>query len=345
MLIDVRITQVLPSNTFKLPIFATVEYLKLKATNNNFGYFFNDKFALPYFIGKHLWIKRLKFTEPIISIKGEEENISSQKMFLNEVINLIDKEKIADFVTHPMAQCLFKTVPDKSEFNEWGSYVLNLESIKTEQDVIKFFPNKFRTAIRKAIKDGVTVSETNDVKTVHKLINDTFKRSRSPYSPSYDFLIKIKNEIRDNSKFYLAKKGNVDVGSLVILFNKQGASALYSGMANRSYNCQNLIYFELVKDLIRLNVNKLDLGGARLVYRKDSKFAGIQLFKKGMGAEVKKGYMFTYDRSKIKKKIFYIIVRIYLFLKGQKFEGEDLKQTNKLINEYKSSQDPDIIVL
>ncbi|MBT8380669.1 MAG: hypothetical protein KJN64_15785 [Ignavibacteria bacterium] len=344
-MIDVRITQVLPANTFKLPIFATVEYLKLKATNNNFGYFFNDKFALPYFIGKHLWIKRLKFTEAIISIKGEEENISSQKMFLNEVINLIDKEKIADIVAHPMAQCLFKTVPDKSEFIEWGSYVLNLESIKTEQEVIKFFPKKFRGAIRKAIKDGVTVSETNDVNTVHKLINDTFKRSKSPYSPSYDFLIKIKNEIRDNSKFYLAKKGNVAVGSLVVLFNEQGASALYSGVANRSFNCQNLIYFELFMDLIRLNVKKLDLGGARLVYRKDSKFAGIQLFKKGMGAELKKGYTFTYDRSKIKNKIFYIIVRLYLFLKGKKFEGASLKQTNKLINEYKSSQDPDIVVL
>ena len=340
-----RITQVLPANTFKLPIFATKEFLKIKSTNNNFGYFFNNKFALPFFIEKYFGIKRLKFTESIISIKGEEENISSQKMFLNEVINLIDKEKIADIVAHPMAQCLFKTVPDKTEFIEGGSYVLNLESIKTEQDVIKFFPSKFRTAIRKAIKDGVTASETNDVKTAHKLINGTFKRERSPYSPSYDFLIKMKNEIRDNSKFYLAKKGNVAVGSLVILFNKQGASALYSGKAIKSYNCMNLLYFELFKNLIRLNVKKLDLGGARLVYRKDSKFAGIQLFKKLMGAELKKGYIFTYDRSKIKKKIFYIIVRIYLFLKGKKFEGEGFQQTNKLINEYKSSQDQDIIVL
>jgi hypothetical protein len=101
----------------------------------------------------------------------------------------------------------------------------------------------------------------------------------------------------------------------------------------------------MFKDLIRLNVKKFDLGGARLVYRKDSKFAGMQSFKKGMGAELKKGYIFTYDRSKIKKKIFYIIVRIYLFLKGKKFEGEGFQQTNKLINEYKSSQDQDIIVL
>ncbi len=94
-----------------------------------------------------------------------------------------------------------------------------------------------------------------------------------------------------------------------------------------------------------MNVKKLDLGGARLVYRKDSKFAGIQLFKKLMGAELKKGYIFTYDRSKIKKKIFYIIVHIYMFLKGKKFEGEAVQQINKLINEYKSSQDQDIIVL
>jgi lipid II:glycine glycyltransferase (peptidoglycan interpeptide bridge formation enzyme) len=341
----VRITQVLPANTFKLPIFATVEYLKLKATNNNFGYFFNDKFALPYFIGKYLGIKRLKFTEAIISIKGEEENISSQKIFLNEVINLIDKEKIADFVAHPMAHCLFKTVPDKSEFIEWGSYILNLESIKTEQDVIYFFPGKFRNQIKKAIKDGVTVSETNDVKTVHKLINDTFKRQRSPHSPSYDFLSNIKNEMRNNSKFYLAKKGNVAVGSLVILFNEQGAFNLYAGSAIKSYNCMNLLYFNFIKDMIRLNIKKFDLMGARLVYRKDSKFAGIQNFKNGMGGELKKGYMFIYDRSKIKKKIFYIIVYIYLFLTGKKFEGEGVQQINKLINEYKSSQDPDIVVL
>lgn len=342
---DVRITQVLPDNTFKLPIFASVEYLKLKATNNNFGYFFNDKFALPYFIGKYFGIKRLKFTESIISVEGEEENISSQKMFLNEVINLIDKEKITDFVSSPMAQCLFMTVPDKSEFIEWGSYVLNLESIKTDKDVINFFPSNFRNKIKKAIKDGVTATETNDIKTVHKLINGTFKRSRSPYTPSYDFLIKIKNELRDNSKFYLAKKGNVVIGSLVILFNKQGASALYSGSAIRTYGCMNLIFYEAIKDLKRLNIKKLDRGGARLIYRKDSKFAGIQSFKKGMGAELKKGYIFTYDRSKIKKKIFYIMVRTYLFLKGKKFEGEIVQQTKKLINEYKSSKDEDIIVL
>ena len=345
MLTNVRITQVLPSNTFKLPIFATVEYLKLKATNNNFGYFFNDKFALPFFIGKHLWIKRLKFTEPIISIKGEEENISSQKMFLNEVINLIDKEKIADFVAHPMAQCLFKTVPDKSEFNEWGSYVLNLESIKTEQDVIKFFPSKFRTAIRKAIKDGVTVSETNDVKTVHKLINDTFKRQRSPYSPSYDFLSNIKNEMRDNSKFYLAKKGNAVVGSLVILFNKQGASNLYAGSAIKSYNCMNLLYFKAIKDLIRLNIKKFDLMGVRLVYRKDSKFAGIQRFKKGMGGALSRGFIFSYTLNKINYKIFNMAVYIYCHLKGNMYQKDVIEQTKKLEKEFELSHTSEIVKL
>jgi hypothetical protein len=275
MLTDVRITQVLPANTFKLPIFATPEFLKSKVAKNNFGYFYNNKFALPFFVNSYFFIKRLKFTEAVIAIEGEEENISAQKIFLDKVISLIASEKIADFIVSPMAHCLFKTIPENSEFIEWGSYVLNFETVKTEDDVINSFPKNFRNQIKRAIKDGVTACETDDLKTVHKLINDTFKRQRSPYSPSYDFLIKIKNELQGNSKFYLAKKGNEAVGALLLLFNEQGAIGLYSGSAVKTYNCMNLINFEVMKDLMSLNVKKHFLGGARLIFKRDSKFAGI----------------------------------------------------------------------
>jgi hypothetical protein len=341
----IRVAQSLPIDSFNLPIFATSEFLKLKAKKNNYGYFYNDNFALPFFIRSIFGIKRLKFTESILSIEGKEENVKAQKSFLDGIIQVIEKDKIADFIDPPAAQCIFKTVPDKSEAIEWGSYVLDSDSVNYEDDVINLFPKNFRNQIRKAVKNGVTVTETDDIRTVYEIISDTFTRQRSPYSPSYEFLLEVKNKMPNNSKFYLAKKDNEAVGTLVLLYNDHGASGLYSGSAVKTYNCMNLIHYKVMEDLEKLNINKHYLGGARPLYLKDSKFAGIQLFKKGMGAKLERGYIFVYERSKFRKKLFYLILHIYLFLTGKKFDGNVVEQIKSLEKEFKSSNNSNIIIL
>jgi hypothetical protein len=64
-----------------------------------------------------------------------------------------------------------------------------------------------------------------------------------------------------------------------------------------------------------------------------------------MGAELRRGYTFTYAPSRIKKKIFCIIVCFYMLLTGKKYEGNVIQQIRKLKSEYKSSKDQNIVIL
>jgi hypothetical protein len=343
----ITITQYLPSDKFHLSVFASVEFLKLKAGSNEYGYFCNDRFALPFFIEKYLHIKRLKFTEAVIKNIELNSEISEQKNFLNDVIELIKKDKIADFIAPPMAHCVFEVVPENTDYIGWGSYVLNLDKqFNSDEDIFKLFPHKYRNRINKGLDEGVKAVEIEDIETVYEIISDTFKRQKSPYAPSLEFLSNLKKSLGDQVKFVAAYKDDKIQGVVVILVNRFGAFNYYAGSIEKPSNGSlNVLQYEVIRLLINLKVQTYDYMGARLIIKKGSKFEGIQKYKKSVGTELKKGFIFGYIVNDFNHRLFNLMVKSYSFITSKEYEGDVILQVKKLEAEHQISKSPDIIII
>ena len=198
-----------------LPIFATKEFLKIKS--NHYGWIKNNNFILPFYIDKRGIFSKLVFTTQ--TIKTKNDSAQDENDFLNEAILKIKEMKI-DYIGQPLANCLFETYPKDSKYITWGSYIVDLT--QSEDEILKNMHSKHRNVIKKAIKEGVIIEESDDIDMIFNILKDTMERQNRPYVLK-EQLIKLKKI----SKFYIAMKDNVVQGCAVLPYNSFGAYYLY----------------------------------------------------------------------------------------------------------------------
>lgn len=300
----------------KLPVFATKEFLETKSAN--FGWFVNDSFILPFYIDKRFIFSKLVFTHQ--SIKLDENG--NEKKFLNEVVKKAKYLNI-DYIAQPLANVLFKDIPDNSKYIKWGSYIVDLS--KSEEEILKNMHSKHRNVIRKAQKDGVIIKETKDTEVIFNNIKETMLRQNRPY-PSKEELEKLK----PFSKFYIAIKDDKVQGCAVLPYNKYGSVYLYGGSIEKPYTGSlNLLHYKAMCDLKKEGVMKYDFMGARLNVEKNSKLEGIQRFKSRFGGELHKGYLWKYEFKPIKVKLIYALQTLKAKLNNRKYLGDAIDQESK----------------
>ena len=298
-----------------LPIFGTKEFLETKS--DNFGWFISDNFILPFYIDKRAIFSKLVFTTETIILESGDEN-----RFLEE-LTIKSKELDIDLIAQPLASVLFKIYPKNSKYIEWGSYVVDL--MQSEEDILKNMHSKHRNVIRKAIKDGVIIEETNNIDIIFKNLKDTMLRQNRSY-PSKDELTRLKSF----SKFFIAKKDDIVQGCAVLPFNKNGAYYLYGGSVVRPYTGSlNYMHYYAMLELKKLGVKRYDFMGARPNVEKGSKLEGIQRFKSRFGGELKKGYLWRYDSKPIKVGVIEMIQKIRFRLKSKEYLGDAITQELK----------------
>jgi len=299
-----------------LPIFATKEFLKTKS--DNFAWFVSEDFILPFYIDKRSIFSKLVFTTQTIVLN---EN-SDEKEFLDSVIEKA-RELNVDFIAQPMANVLFNFVPKNSKYIKWGSYVVDLNI--SEEDILKNMHSKHRNVIRKAIKDGVIVEETQDISLIYENLKETMQRQNRAY-PSLEELEKIKTI----AKFYIAKKDEAIQGCAVLPYNSFGAYYLYGGSIARPYTgALNYLHYYAMLDMKKNGVKRYDFMGARLNVEKGSKLEGIQRFKNRFGGELKEGYLWKYEYKPLKIKLIDIIQKIRYKLQDRIYLGDAIEQESK----------------
>lgn len=299
-----------------LPIFATKEFLETKS--NNFGWFVSEDFILPFYIDKRSIFSKLVFTTQTIVLN---EN-SDEKEFLYSVIEKT-RELNLDFIAQPMANVLFRLAPKNSKYIKWGSYVVDLTI--SEEELLKNMHSKHRNVIRKAIKDGVVVEETENISLIYENLKETMQRQNRAY-PSLEELEKIKNLV----KFYISKKDDIIQGCAVLPYNRFGAYYLYGGSIARPYTgALNYLHYYAMLDMKKNGVKKYDFMGARLNVEKGSKLEGIQRFKSRFGGELKEGYLWKYEYKPLKIKLIDIIQKIRYKLQGRVYLGDAIEQESK----------------
>jgi len=298
-----------------LPIFGTKEFLKTKS--DDFGWFVSDEFILPFYIDKRVIFSKIVFTTETIKLQNSDET-----KFLKEVI-LKAKELNIDFIAQPLASVVFKTYPKNSKYIEWGSYVVDL--MQSEENILKNMHSKHKNVIKKAIKDGVIIEETNNIDIIFKNLKDTMLRQNRSY-PSKDELSRLKSF----SKFFIAQKDDVVQGCAVLPFNKNGAYYLYGGSIIKPYTGSlNYMHYFAMLEFKKLGVKRYDFMGARINVEKGSKLEGIQRFKSRFGGELQKGYLWRYDFKPLKIKMMEVIQKIRFKLKSNEYLGDAITQELK----------------
>ena len=300
----------------RLPIFATKEFLELKS--NDYAWFVDEDFILPFYIDKRAIFSKLTFTTATIMLN----DTGNEKKFLNEVVK---KAKVLDidYISQPLANAVFSEVADNSTYIDWGSYVVSLAL--SEEEILKNMHSKHRNVIKKAIKDGVLIEETKDANIVFENLKETMQRQNRAY-PSFDELEKLKKI----SKFYIAKKDDIVQGCAVLPYNRFGALYLYGGSISRPYTGSlNLMHYRAMCDLKKLAVAEYDFMGARLNVEKGTKLEGIQRFKSRFGGELKRGFLWKYNYKPLKIKAIEQIQKIRFRLKGMEYMGDAIEQELK----------------
>jgi len=301
---------------FSLPILAREAYLKIKS--DNYGWFSNNDYVLPFFLDRRLFFTRMVFTEGLIH-KASHSSYDEEKDFLDHVIRYIKDNNICDFIYKAQSNVVFNVCPDESQCVPWGTYLVNLEM--SGDALLATFDGKHRNVIKKAQKDGVLIDTTTDITQVYENIKTTLDRQKSIHYPSLSYLRKLRSALSDNSIFFRAMKDGELQGTAIIIFDEKKGYYMYGGSVEKPYSGSlNLLQYEAMKYLQGKGVREYDLVGARLRVAPGSKYEGIQRFKSRFGATLRSGWAFRVVFNRLKYEAFNIMTKTYLGLRGYSYE-------------------------
>lgn len=211
----------------------------------------------------------------------------------------------------------------------WGTYVTDLS--KTDTDLINLFHSKHRNVIRKAIKDGVTVSEAS-IEETYQCIKETLAR-QNVHAPTKTYYEKLIQNIPEHVGFYKVTMDNKIEGVAVILYDNLCGYYMYGGSTEHHHTGSvNLLQYRIMQDLQHRGVKKYDLVGARVIYREGSKYDGIQRFKSRFATANPCGFSFKYIVQPFKYRLFIFLVNLYGTFKGFKLI-DSIDDTLKLMKE------------
>jgi len=298
-----------------LPILAQERYLKTKSSK--FGWLADDYFIIPYFLDTRLIFTRMVFTYGLIA-KKDGLTIVDEQNFLDKMVNFVKTKKLCDFIYKAQSNVIFSGCPKGSDCVEWGSYVVNLSL--SEEDLLKNMHSKHRNVVRKAIKDGVVIKKSDDIELVQKIIADTMKRQNVIHYPSLEYMQNLYKNIPDNLALFIAHKDGVVQGVALFVYDKVCSYYMYGGSIPKPHiGSLNLLHYEAMKYFKNLGLQKYDFVGARINFKKGSKYEGLDRFKNRFGGALNKGYSFRYIINPLKFKLFNILSKSYLKLKGYEY--------------------------
>lgn len=304
-----------PNTQCNLPIVAKASYLSTKS--ELFGWFISPLFILPFFLDKRSIFKRLVFSGDIFPLT-EENSIEEQRLFLNEMVELCHQKKLCDFISKAQSNVLFNTFPDQSVHVPWGTHEVPLD--KNDEELLASFHNHHKKVIRKAVKDGVSVTVTHDPLIIYENIKETLVRQHLPYYPSLDYLTSLQANCPENVRFYVSMLNGELQGCAVIVLDHDRAYAMYAGSIPKpSSGSLNLMHYTIMTQMRDLGIPVYDFTGARINVKEGSKYEGIQTFKLRFGAQLREGYAFRVVINPIRYFLFNLSAKLYLALKGQKY--------------------------
>jgi len=293
-----------------LPIFASEPFLK--AVGDDYGWLGGVdesgdlRCILPYTIVKKAIFRMVRFRVETIQV-GKDFSIDEEKAFLNSAVEYFRKQG-TDMIIPATTNSIFRIYPDGADAAPYGSYVIDLT--KPEDDIWRKIDRIMRQNIKTGIKNGVTIKDgSDDLEAAHKLIVETFQRSKLPFMGYKEFL-KFIQGLGKNSKILIADLNGIPQSYAVFGFSDYCAYAIYAGNVDiQKQGANKLLYWEAIKLFKSLGVQLYDFVGARINPEKGSKQDSINALKRRFGAELKQGYIWKQSIKPLKYKLYGIAAR------------------------------------
>ena len=184
-------------------VLASEKYLSIKS--DNYGWFVDENFYMPFFVSKKLIFKWMVITYPPITLTMDISS-ESEKAFLDSIcLYLKAHRNVCDHITMPQTNVVFNVETTYGENIPWGSYIVDL--CKTDDELMMSFHSKHRNVIKKAMKDGVTVNLNADPNDVYQCIKDTLIRQHVHY-PELSYYNALIEKIPNNVGFFTSNFNN-----------------------------------------------------------------------------------------------------------------------------------------
>jgi hypothetical protein len=278
-----------------LPVFASGTFLK--AVSDDYGWMGGIDAAgklrcvLPYTLVRKGPFRLVRFRVETISLNGNL-SLQEERSFLNSCMAYL-RSIGGDIVIPATTNTIFRTYPDGADAAPYGSYLVDLQ--QSEDVLWKNIGRITRQNIGTARRDGVCIGSGLDhFETAYALIKETFTRSNLPFM-SFDSLKRFMEGLGERGKLITAHYKGVMQSCVIYAFSDYCAYAVYAGNAVPQHQGANkLIYWEAFRMFKELGVQRFDFVGARINPAKGSKNEAINLFKRRLGANLVKGYIWKY---------------------------------------------------
>jgi len=195
-----------------------------------------------------------------------------------------------------------------------------LDLTLSEEEILKNMRKTTRYEIRKAERDGVKIEfskNSEELKDFYKYqIELSKKHGFIPFS--YDFLFKqFESFLKDDRVLLIhAKKDNKLLSSAFVIFFNNEAVYHYgiSTPENNKYSGSYLCQWSAIKEAKKRNCKSYNFWGVSPIEKKNHRFAGVSLFKRGFGGfdfaylptmdlPISWKYVFTWLFESIRKKV------------------------------------------
>jgi hypothetical protein len=204
--------------------------------------------------------------------------VTAQRIHLGECIEIVEslvihaKEKAATSIVLTPVPTIYHTTPhhqmDFALFTSGFKYIkrllisaLDLRCI--QKDPMDMFIGSVRGHIRKAVKSGVTVSESNQYPEFYKILMENKQKHGALPTHTLDELLDIQKRLPSKIRLFMAFLDKIPIaGVLVFICNEKVAYTFYICHLNEyhQYNAVSLILYDIVKKFKELNFSYLDLG-------------------------------------------------------------------------------------
>ena len=160
-----------------------------------------------------------------------------------------------------------------SLYSDAGYDIINISKtvfmkLDSEEQIWNDMESRCRNTIRKAIKSNLIIKSGFSEEMLCEFMNiynETMKRdsAKEYYFFKKQFFENIQKNMRNHSKIYTAYLEDKAISSLIVIYNDKNAHYHLSGSLSDYMNlgANNLLLYEVAKDLCKIGYQKLHLGG------------------------------------------------------------------------------------
>jgi hypothetical protein len=246
-------------------------------------------------------------------------------LFLNSLIDELGRTGECDRLVQPTPNSLFQTAPPGAVSCPFGSFRLRLHG-RTEDEIFASFHSDYRNKIRAAVRQGAQVRFGRDqFPAFYQLHAATMAQTGMPCE-SLEAMTRLYDVLAQTDRVLCAVVYFEErpLGGVFVPWTRHSGHYTHGGSGEdvQPAGAVRLLHWEVIRELLRRGVDHYDFVGARLTSVEGTKLEFIQRFKSRFGTQLHEGYLWKYDISPWRSRLYDWLVQLRRALPGGSQPGQ-----------------------